>query len=282
MKKLLPLFVLLMLAALPALADATQETAIEPDEIVEVASGASIDLDGDGAPEKITYEISANEDETATLTIKVNASELSLELFEPQPTLYAGKLRGRGYDEVFLMASEYGMSCDYHSCIIYYDGDKLTHIGGIDALPQDMSINGHVITAEVRGRCVETWFRESDFVIAFSNRFDEETGAQLPIEMYVAESPRANYPMHTLVELKQDVKLSKSLFGKDEIKLHKGEKAVISATDDVSYIYIVPVDRSAHDGIAGGYMMLAGQDEVITGGRTLPVYDVFDGLFFAD
>lgn len=279
----LALTMALMSTMQPALADTAQADTISltaADGIVELANGASIDLDGDGTPETVTYELTGEDYDVGTLTVTAGDAELQVETYAGMDKLYAGRLKD-DVDDVFLLVGEHGPSDDPYAYILRYSDGALTNIGGIPALPEDIAINGDVLTATVRANAIQTWFRESDFVIARLMRFDEDYN-QLPDEYYVAESPRATYPMDTAVVLKRDVPLTLTPSGGAEFTLKAGERAILTATDDLTYVYVVPVDRAAHDWLPGGYLALSDYINVVIDGEAVMAGDVFDGLIFAD
>lgn len=247
--------------------------------VMSIENGAQFDLDGDGTTETIAYEYSENEYGDGEMTISVNGAELKFNMMCGTGELHALTLAdGRSY----LLAGEYGYSDDMGSHVVRYGEGALTRIGGIGALPDSMTVNGNVITAPVRGSKLHTWFREGDFVIAESMFFGEDY-QPLPTEYYVAEAPRASYVTDVVVRLKQDVELKDSLLGTETFTLTKGSTAVITATDDSSYIYLAVTDPEAADWHFGGYMLLgSGACDVIVDGESVFSADVFDGLLFAD
>ncbi len=250
------------------------------DGIVELADGARIDLDGDGALETVTYRLVSDDDFMGEFTVRAGGAELTVETCDGLERLYAGRLSGDS-DGVYLLVGERGPSDDPCAYILRYSAGALTNIGSIPALPADIAINGAVLTATVRANALQTWFRESDFVIARLARFDEDY-EPLPEEYYVAESPRARYPMDTAVVLKRDLPLTLAPAGGDGFTLSAGERAILTATDDLTYVYVVPVDRAAHDWLPGGYLALADYVNVLIDGEPVMAGDVFDGLIFAD
>lgn len=290
MKKLISLLLALMMLAAPMVpcADAQADEAVRLDGgIMTAADGVTqlpekclMDLDGDGEDEEISYSFAGDEYDDGTLTINVGDESLDIKLYSGIDALYAARLGG-DYDVIYLMAGEYGMSADYYTYVIRYDENGLKQIGGIGELPEELKLNGGTITANVRGNKIQTWFRDSDFVIAHEMRYDEDYN-MLPENYYVAEVPRTYYPMNTAVVLMRDITVKKSLYGTGTDKLNKGDTVVLSATDDNSYVYLYVVKSSTE--CTGGYLML---DEdslcgVIVDGEVMQSYDVFDGLLMAD
>lgn len=283
MKKFVCALIALALMLTPAaLAEqARPQELTAQDGIITLENNASIDLDLDGKDELVSYELSEDDYSMGKMTITVNDATLELDVEAGIEQLYAGCLNGDG-DGIFLLVGEMGPSDDPYSYIVRYSEDKLTMIGGIGALPEDIAINGDVLTAVVRGRTLQTWYRESDFVIASSFMFDEDYNL-LPPEYYVAESPRTSYAMHTVVTFKRDVETTTAIGGGQKLTFRKGETAILTATDDNTYVYVVPADMDAHDWLPGGYLML-GEDygSVIVDGEYVFAGDVMDGLIYAD
>lgn len=293
MKKLIcSLLTAALLAAPVALADsqAAEDTVViteldgdimtRADGIVELSNNTRIDLDACGTAELITYSLDADEYGTGKFTINVGDKSLTIDAENGIDALYAGRIGG-DYDVIYLMVGEYGPSDDEYTYIVRYDEDGLRLIGGIGALPENIKLNGNVMTATVRGAHLQTWFRESDFVIAATMRYDENY-EPLPQEYYVAEVPRTSYAMNTAVVLKRDVTVKKSLFGTAEMTFKAGDTVVLSATDDKSYVYLAAT--TPNDDGEGGYVMLDEDDfsAVILDGEAVNAADVFDGLLFAD
>lgn len=283
MKKFVCALIALALMLTPAaLAEqARPQELTAQDGIIALENNASIDLDLDGEEELVSYELSEDDYSMGKMTITVNDATLELDVEAGIEQLYAGCLNG-DYDGIFLLVGEMGPSDDPYSHIIRYCEGELTDIGGICALPGDIAINGNVLTAVVRGRTLQTWYREGDFVIASSLLFDENNDL-LPAQYYVAESPRASYPMGTVVVFKRDVETTTALVGGQKLTFREGETAILTATDDNSYVYVVPADMSAHDWLPGGYLML-GEDFgcVIVDGESVFAGEVMDGLIYAD
>ena len=271
----------LMLAPAALAEQARPQELTAQDGIIALENNANIDLDQDGEEELVSYELSEDDYSMGKMTITVNDAALELDVEAGLDQLYAGCLNG-DYDGIFLLVGEMGPSDDPYSYIVRYGEGELTMIGGIRALPEDIAINGGVLTAVVRGLTLQTWYREGDFVIASSMMFDEDYNL-LPTQYYVAESPRASYPMSTVVKFKRDVEATTALVGGQKLTFREGETAILTATDDNSYVYAVPADISAHDWLPGGYLML-GEDfgSVIVDGEAVFAGDVMDGLIYAD
>ena len=185
MKKLIcSLLTAALLAAPVALADTDIPDAVSvteldgailtgEDGVVEIPNNTKMALSADGDPVEISYNLDGDEYGDGKFTLNVGDKSLSIDVISGINALYAGKLSG-DYDVTYLMVGEYGPSSDDYTYIVRYDEDGLRVIGGIGALPTDIKINGTVLTATVRGNHLETWFRESDFVIAATLRYNSD------------------------------------------------------------------------------------------------------------
>ena len=127
-----------------------------------------------------------------------------------------------------------------------------------------------------------TWHRPADYVIATGLYYSED---EVKITYALAEVPRDLYPLGAQVTLKRDLPLMVSRTD-DEVAmtLQAGESAVVAATDDVCWIYIVP-EKYADDCLyTGGWVRMPadGFAEILVDGESVPAYDVMDGLLYAD
>ena len=65
------------------------------------------------------------------------------------------------------------------------------------------------------------------------------------------------------------------------MEVKKGDKVILSATDDVEWLYVVPMTEQADAMASGGWLRLQDQS-VIVGKKVLNGDAVFDGLLYAD
>lgn len=303
MKKLLILLLALALGGAGALAETETPSAgqaLEVDAFVQLSPRVAydpdapsegtfyegeIDLDGDGTMEKISYTYTLR-DYNYAFTLSVNGVQVTRE-----DALYLtgelGAVRFEGVDGALLLVADNGASEDPMSYVYHYvageEGATLGDLGIVDAFPSDMTVTGrNTFTAYVRASTLCTWWRPADFVVAAGYRWnDEETYA---MTYAVAEVPRDLYPVGAHVALKADLPLMTSRADETICRtLRAGEEAVIAATDDREWYYIVaPTDDYETPG--GGWFRLAPDSltSVRVGDAAVEGYELFDGLLYAD
>lgn len=263
--------VLLLLSLLLLFSCAQAESLTPEDGIVPLVNGASLDLDEDGTPETITWQLDVDEYDYGTMLLSVNGATLRIPVVYGYDAVYAGRLNG-AWDTIYLLVGDYGPSDDPLATIVRYDDGALTLVGSIAALPENISINRACLTAVVRARTLQTWQRETDFVLV-----RHPSG-----EWTVCESPRTSYTLSTGVTLLDSVTLRVSLHGTDTFTLPAGTSVAITASDDLSWIYLAVTGQSDLP-YAGGYLLLSPDGfGVMQNGAAVPGYTLLDGLFFAD
>ncbi len=262
-----------------AVAPETLPETLAKGSVLEVANGASLDLDGDGTKEAITFTLDVADEFEGKYVLKINDAQVNGEGCCLTGRLHAMRLN-TAMNEAFLLVSEYGPSDD-NACYVYcYSEGKLTYAGLVASAPEDIAVNGAQFSAVVRGSVLQTWFRPADFTIARSYKTDEN-GVAIDAPM-VVEVPRAVYPMGTIVTAKLNLDLRVSpIDGKTALTVKKGDKVILSATDDVEWLYVVPMTEQADAMASGGWLRLQDQS-VIVGKKVLNGDAVFDGLLYAD
>ena len=277
----LALCLCMLLCVLPARAEViTPETGV----VVPLLSGAQVDLDQDGEPETVVYEaLPDSYDEQPYVKLFVNDAELTVDGWYMDEQVYL--LRVTPYDNPFLLVFDYGPSDDPETHFIYYEEGELKDAGCICANPASFRVEDGIITAQgVRGQVLYTWFHPADYVIANSfGTYDFETDTfDNPRPTYrVCPLPRDNYPMGLTVTVLVDLPL---LAGRNSDQtvgtIPAGSFAMLSATDDLEWIYVV----------AGEYNELCGWvrldpeygQSCLVNGVYMDGAAVFDGLLFAD
>jgi hypothetical protein len=248
--------------------------------VQEVKSGDSIDLDGDGVAEAIAYASSGPDEEEGQYTLTVGGSTVTGTGCGLTGRVHAMRLNS-GMQEAYLLVSEFGPSDD-SACYVYrYAEGKLAYAGLVGSAPEDIYVTGAQFTGSVRANVLETWYRPADFTIARAWGVDETTGAPLA-EPVVVEVPRAVYPMGTIVTAKVAVSLAASQTDdKTVTTVQKGEKLILAGSDDLEWVYAVPVDAKGDMTAAGGWFQVK-ETQVVIHGKTYDGSDVFDGLVYAD
>lgn len=277
MKKLL----VFLLTTLLMFSSCAAADGLTPDDgIVALENGAHIDLDRDGAEETVAWLLDVDEYGFGEMVVSAGSATARVPVSMGVDTVYAGRLNG-SYDGVYLLVGEYGPSDDPMSTLLRYEDGAFSIIGTIDVLPQDITIHSDHLSARVRAKTLQAWWRESDFVIAEFYQYSELDGLTVCTRT-VSESPRASYTLATGVTLLRDATLCTSLYGMGTFTLPAGTRCVISASDDCSWIYLSIADENEMM-YSGGYLML-GEDgiSILQEGVPVPGYALFDGLLFAD
>lgn len=275
MKRILSILLAALILAVGTAAYAEgPDVVYECGEIVVLGQNAKIDLDDDGAPEEIVYEILKDEEGYDTgYRLQVGDQEVTgigWYMDENIRALHLDKRTG-----ILLMVSDYGPSDDYETHFyLYFDG-HLLNAGSIPSLPDSMSVRNGVITTQIRGNILYTWFREADYVPAYGWGENWET-----TDAAFVEVPRYLYPMGLIVGLKVDLPLKGNMKSEDAGPvLEAGTRAVLIATDDKEWVLIRSLDGSEE-----GWMQIDKENSLTcyVGEEKLDSYEVFDGLLFAD
>ena len=261
---------------------------LAPGDIRQIQSGDTLDLDQDGTPDTIEVSLSKDGDgNVSNHTLKINDQSI-----EGLGVSYSGDiwaLRTIGGYETMVMVFDLGPSDDpCLNCYLYEDG-KLHYVGDIPSPPEMLSQSTGLITGMVRGNVLQTWYHPADFMISHNYQYDEKTDTSSDTPL-VIEVPRAMYPMGTQVTLGRDLTLLVSpVTGADiAITLRKDDKAVLSASDDSRWVYIMTLEIEKYDGMDSMYR--AGWFDIGTdtwegikvGGEMVPAEELFQGLIYAD
>jgi len=278
MKKMLIWFVIFMLASFCAPALAAEVTMPEGGIVKLDPAGTYLDLDDDGEAELISLSMEVT-DEYESFTLKVNDSVLLQDGWGLTGDLFAVQMRHR----ICLAVPEYGMSDDHYSYMYVYENGVLTEVGGIPALANDMEKTMTGVAAMVRGSTLQTWFRPAEFVLATGGYFTPDSYDYISFPPVVVEVPRGYYPVGTVVRLKQDVTLQQSPVNPAAARtLKSGEMAVIAATDDQEWLYIVTLEDYEYGEFGAGWAHMTDLLYVDTDAGSMFSSEVFDGLLFAD
>jgi len=274
------LAMLVLAMAVPAGWAESAPAALAKGAVQEVKSGDSIDLDGDGAAEAIEFASSGPDEDAGQYTLTVGGSTVSGTGCGLTGRVHAMRLNS-GMQEAYLLVSEFGPSDD-NACYVYrYAEGKLVYAGLVGSAPEDIYVTGAQFTGSVRASVLQTWYRPADFTIARAWGVDENTDASLE-EPVVVEVPRAVYPLGTIVTAKVSLPLAVSpLDDKAALTIKKGEKLILSGSDDVEWVYAVPVESHDETMLAGGWFRVK-ETQVLIDGKEYGGSDVFDGLVYAD
>ncbi len=271
---------LLMMSIVPASAEAVDIWDVEVGKIMRLENGTMIDLDLDGKEECVYYEILKEDGWDTGYRLTVGDVRFEQEGFYMDGELYLLKLTQ--YAPPMLLVCDYGPSDDYMTYFHVYENGKISYVGLIGALVDEMRIQNGIITAPVRGNILYTWYHDADYSLAHSSGIDyySEDGFA-PIEYAIYEIPRYLYPMGLIVTTKVDLPLTEAMGNQTQrAVVPAGSKVILSATDDKQWVYI----QSADDWALNGWMEVVGEFglECRVGNKTMYSDEVFEGLLFAD
>ena len=284
MRKLFCLLIVLALL-LPAAAFAEPKV-LEDGVITELFDGDLIDLDGDGAAEKIGYSVTENpNDGTSSFRLTIGKTQLDGDGDWLTGRLHALRLPGHASEDILLFISDYGMSDDDVSYIFSYYQGKISRVGLVETMPWDMSVSGpNTLAGRVRGSILCTWWRPCEYVFGITNGMSDEGEWIGRRVASVEEIPKSEYPMGFYVTVNRTITLQISRTNSGIArKIPAGSKVTIVATDDIEWIYIMPVERDWNWDYAGGWLRLDDYGYSATvNGESVETMELFSGLLFAD
>ena len=283
------LCLLFILCALPALAD--QAPGFAPWTIALLEKDVTGDFDNDGATETFHFVSSLDEYGDGSFMLAVGSSAAMQEnCCSLLDTVYAMRVGWTGYGDVgdddyyatMFMVPEYGMSDDpYTYCYLYLDG-KLTDIGAIPALPDNMAVDriSGTITTQVRADMIGTWSRPADYILARGFSWEEE---DIQSYYHLVEVPRPVYPFGMIVTLKEELPLMASQTDRvysGILTPEENEQVILAATDDRRWLYVTSMD-----GWTAGWVKMSHVDYAVkidVGDEQMDVDDVFGNILYAD
>ncbi len=277
MRKILCLMLALLLF-IPGVAFAELEKGV----MTKLELASAVDLDGDGSTDTVSLSVTPEDEEypedAVTFTLTVNGLSVEGAGYALTGELYAARL-DNGYDSVLLFVPENGMSSDYACSVFLYEDEKLVAVGGIPSPAEKITVFEETLTGVIRGHALQTWFHPGEYILCRDYGYSEEYTPHDPVLM---EAPRASYPVGTIVTLKKDIALTLTPHTDEEVMvLHAGDTAALTATDDMSWIYLAPIAPGAYYDYAGGYTAIR-DFAVMTTEGFVEGADVLDGLCYAD
>ncbi|MBQ3222811.1 MAG: hypothetical protein IJB41_04260 [Clostridia bacterium] len=282
MKKLLLVLCLSLLLLIPAVSVAEQAYSLPLGQVFELTSGMQIDLDGDGSVETVKYAHKYNEETGASAyRLIAGSSQVDGEGVDMTGRIHALRL-DNGADDALLLVSDYGWSDDDTTYVYSYYHGELSYLGQIFMMPWEITVNADgTLTGSARGSILHTWFRPCDLIVCTAYSAEDEA----VLTNGVVEMPRDLYPMGTKVTALRDIPLCISRTNTGYARtLKAGESAWIVATDDIEWLYIVPeeYDWSEYEFASGWLRTDIGGYSATIGGESVPTYELFEGLFYAD
>lgn len=252
-----------------------------------LTDGQTIDLDGDGVLERISFSMEQNEyEEYDHFTLRVDEEEVSSDGCCLTGALATARLNvDEDGSDVLLFVEEAGMSQDWLVYVYSFHGGKLREVGALGSSLADLEIDNDMITGRVRGRVLQTWYHPEDYVLAFSYIWDEETDGWAEGPM-LCKVPRFLYPVGTLVTMKGDLAAQVSQSDTTTaFRVKKGDKLLINASDDLAWLYVsipwIYQQDPDYEGLAEGWVSIDGLD-ILGPDGWVDTYDLMDGLFWAD
>ena len=284
------LILLAMMLALSAIgASADQYPGAEPWKIYMLDDGAVNDFDGDGDEETFAFTMTGDADSwdgSFTLTVgglsvsQENCCELAGEVYVIHLGWSSYYSTDAGYYASIFMVPEYGPSDDPYTYCYLYEDDELIDVGGLPALPHNMSADPAtgMISVQIRADMVGTWSRPADYILATGYKWDDEHYERY---RHLAEVPRPIYPMGMIVTLKQELPLmacqSDRVFS---AALAPGQQVILAATDDVRWLYVTDLD-----GATRGWVKMTRvewETKIAVGDVDVNIDDVFGNILYAD
>lgn len=240
------------------------------------------DLDGSGTKSTVEIQTALNEYGDGDITVIVNDQSFTVEscfsVAEDYATVQIPD-QAQGF-YTLIMPHEYGPSDDPVTYMFMYKDGVLYDLGMVPSALESIAFDeSGDFTAIIRARLLGTWYRSADYVIASAYHWDA-TAEQLTEEYLVTEVPRDVYPMGQIVTLLKNLPVLASRYDTEPVKtLTAGEKAIISATDDCRWLYVVDADLNE-----GGWVKMQGEYSAMLqiGESWVDEYEVFDGLVYAD
>lgn len=227
-----------------------QQTILEKHSPGKEMKNISIDLNGDGKKDQISFK--HDQDNHYTLTVNGISVTGQGENLHNGVSILDINTKDK-YKEIAV--SEDGPSDDYYTYFYGYDGKTLRRLGEAGASEFDLIGNG-TMTSDLRGNVLHTWFHREMYQLTGNRKIVE-----VPQKFY--DMGREVVTMKKQIDLYSDPSVSKLIH-----TLLVGERARLLQTDDKKWVKVV-----TEAGVVGWF------DE-----SKLRPYagDYMDGLCFAD
>ncbi len=256
-------------------------------EVVKLYDGVCLDLNNDGKGEVIHFKIIKNDNDSSYIdeyTLSVGNRQVKTDIIRPSGEFYGALLGGNPYNGIQILINGDGPSSDPNYDIYHYQDNQLLYVNNLSGSPESIQINNHGFTGSKRGHILQTWYREADYVIMFKEHYwSLESEYTRPI---ISEVPRDLYTMGNIVKLKQDLALHLSRTNTTgKITFPKGMKVCLATSDDVEWVYIVPVDKTNISCfMSGGWLKfkIGTFNTCLIDSREICADDLFDGLTLYD
>jgi hypothetical protein len=226
----------------------------------------SRDLDGDGVPERISFEAAQDDHGNACCEffITVNGTTYTYRgINVVGPMMVVDVDSTDSYLE--LAVSEHGPSSDEATYFFRYSGGTLVKTGELPGCPQadwrPLVVDGSgVVIAHCRGEILQTWYYPCKYDVGPSG--------------FLERIYESSYPMGTDLTVLQDFKLvAASDASYAPVELHPGDKITVLSSDDRHWCLVETKDGKR------GWFSVTGFSRLADGRSA---HEVFEGLSSAD
>lgn len=262
-------------------------TLLNAGKIVEIPSGYQL-VSKFNDPMKISCDFTAdknNPDDYLKYSLTVNESTITNDASPLLNKIYLACLRSTGDYQIII--AEPGYTEDSLINIFNYDtaNQELDLLGSIEGYITDIKINSDgTFSSTKRGRMLETWYYPQNYMISNSYySYDYASDKSEYIPAVLAVMPPKMYTLGTQVKAKIDLPLlSSQTNSKIAGTVPAGTTLVLSACDDVEWVYVTTPGSTPYEDSVSGYLRLSGFDTFLINGKDIGCADAVDGLLFAD
>lgn len=247
------------------------------EELIQVKNGETktLDIDGDGIEEDVTYTLNriSEDDYYGNATITVNDASYDTEGCSPVDTLIIAKTNAKDKDYKILVGDE-GPSCDYTTEFLSFDGKNLKSLGQVGGILETplydfnegliLNHDGTITTPE-RANIVQTWWYDANYEIG-----DDK----------VKLIKQDFYPVKYQTKLLMDYDFyTKPNVKSEKVTLEEGQEVEFTEIDNVEWTKMIYKDKFGEEHTAylrvEDFFFVDGDDELTT-------VDLFENLCMAD
>lgn len=250
--------------------------------IVNAGSSVSVDLNGDGSSDEVSFQ--ASEDAAAILHLSVNGVDYAGSVYDEG--FFTDMLESAYYCITDIDASDssleiaimdYGPSDDYITDFFRYDGTDLKYIGCVSGMiisslsdRSDLTFVGNgTISSYMRLSVLQTWFAKADW------RLSETEGFEPVAQALYYPNSTSGCDLTTNVEIPV---YSKNSISSEKSLIPAGTALTLIATDNISWVLAKNSEgKECWIHLEGEY----GQSVETASGSDYPP-NVFSGLLIAD
>lgn len=277
MKKLRYLILAVALGLIIVGCEKKVEDEVAPEDLITIKAGetATVDIDGDGEEEEVSYTLNKfEEDETyGNATITVGEASYETEGCSPIDSLTIAKVSNKDSNYKILVG-DMGPSDDFTTEFLSYDGKDLKSLGKVGGILDTplYDLNGGLklnhdgtITTSERANIVQTWWYDANYEIT-----DDK----------VKLIEQDFYPVKYDTKLLQDYSFYvKPNVSADKVTLEKDTEIEFTEIDNEEWTKMIYKDKFGEEHElylrVEDFYFVDGDDELTT-------LDLFDNLCFAD